>query len=84
MGKNRLPRGVRVSGSVNHNGKIIGATSKYVIRSLVPDGHAMLSASGSSSSGPYILKSVINDIRIWFYWRIPMILLSHGIKTKKH
>jgi chorismate mutase len=53
-GKNLLPRGVRVSGSVNHNGKIIGATNKYVMRSFVPDGHAMLSASGSSSpSGPY-------------------------------
>ena len=52
-GKNLFPRGVRVSGSVNHNGKIIGATNKYVIRSFVPDGHAILSASGSSSSsGP--------------------------------
>lgn len=27
-GKYFLPRGVRVSGSVNHNGKIIGATNK--------------------------------------------------------
>lgn len=51
-GKNFLPRGVRVSGSVNHKGKIIGATNKYVMRSFVPEGHAMLSASGSSSSGP--------------------------------
>lgn len=27
-GKKRLPRGVLVSGSVNHKGKIIGATNK--------------------------------------------------------
>lgn len=51
MGKNLFPRGVRVSGSVNHNGKMIGATSKYVMRSFIPDGHAILRASGSSSSG---------------------------------
>lgn len=27
MGKNRFPRGVRVSGNVNHSGTKIGATS---------------------------------------------------------
>lgn len=49
-GKNLFPRGVRVSGSVNHSGKMIGATSKYVMRSFIPDGHAILRASGTSSS----------------------------------
>ena len=52
IGNHFFPFGVRVSGSVNHSGKIIGATNKYVIRSFVPEGQAMLSASGSSSSGP--------------------------------
>lgn len=51
-GNHFFPFGVRVSGSVNHNGNIIGATNKYVIRSFVPEGHAILRASGSSSSGP--------------------------------
>lgn len=53
-GKNLFPLGVLVSGNVNHSGKMIGATSKYVIRSFVPDGHAILRASGSSSSGAFI------------------------------
>lgn len=47
--KNRLPRGVRVSGSVNQSGTNIGATKTYVIRFLPSFGHIIFNGSDDSS-----------------------------------